>query len=92
VVLGLERSTASHEFINSDSQRPDINFLVIPSPNVDFRSKIEVSSDDSEHVPPDSSRKSLLRYSKIYDLYFSLLLIIENIFRLDVSVADIMLM
>ncbi len=89
VVLGLEGRAAGNEFVNSDSEGPNVHPFIVTASDVDFGGEVEVSADDSQHVPPHSPREGPLRNPEVNYFDLSFLSIVENVLGFDVTVAKV---
>ena len=83
---------ASDKFIESDTGCPHINPLIIASTRKHFRSPIIGCTGDGQELSFVAPIRSFLADAKIDKFYFSFLSIIENIFWLDVPMAEIVRM
>lgn len=68
MILRLERSLPCNKFEDRDTKCPEIDILIIATSNVDFRSQVEVSSDDGQHISSLPSEISFLGDSEIDEL------------------------
>ena len=89
MVLRLERSIPTDYSENGDSQCPKVNSFIVSSPDKDLRSDVVVRPNNGEHVPPGSPQESFLGNAKVDYLYFVLPLVVEDVIRLDIPVANI---
>ena len=85
----FKRCVASYEFVDHYAESPDVYSLIVASTNVDLRSEIEVGSDDSQHISPDSPRESLFGNPKVNDFNLSRALVVEDVFRFNVSMENV---
>ena len=60
VILRLEGSVASDELVDSDSECPEVDTLVVTAPDINFRSEVQMGADDGEHVAALSPQEGLL--------------------------------
>lgn len=90
MILRLEGGRACNKFEHCNTQRPEINSLIISPSEIDFRRKKEVSANNGQHISPDPPQKGLLGYAKINNFDPAILLVIQNILRFDISMTDIM--
>ncbi len=89
MVLGLERSVAGDETVDSDSEGPEVDAFVVAAAEVDLGGEVEVGADDGQHVSPHSAREGLLRDPEVDDFDPALLCVVENVLGFDVAVADV---
>jgi hypothetical protein len=92
VIFGLKRSDILDELIDKHTEGPEVNPFIIASASEHFRSTVVGRASHREHLFAGSSMKALATAAKINQdgpLIFS---IIQNVFRLDVSVTDVSLM
>ena len=89
VILWLEWGSTSNKFVNCYSKCPNIDLLIVASPQIYFRSEVEMSTNNCQHISPNSPQKSFFWYSKINNFYFTLILVKKNILRLNISMTNI---
>ena len=89
VILRLKRRFSCDKLVDSDSERPQIDSLVIAASEIDFRGQIEVRPYNSQHVSSSPSEEGLFADAEIDQFDLLVLLIVEQVFRFDVPVADI---
>jgi len=89
VVLGFEGGLPSDQLEDGHSQRPEVDALIIAPAEVDLRGEVAVAADDGEHLPLFAHLEGLLGNAEVDDLDGLSLLVVEDVLRLDVAVADV---
>ena len=89
MVLRFKRGIPRNHLINGNTNCPQVNSFIITSANVYLRSKIEMRSNDSEHISSGTSLKSLFSNLKINKFDFLCFAIIKYVFKLDISMANV---
>ena len=92
MVFTLEGSAPCDKFVDSDSDGPNVHFLIIATSSEYLGGKVEVGSNYGEHVSPLPSLKSFLANSKVNNFDSLHDRIVEYILGLDVPMTNISLM
>lgn len=87
-ILGIKGAMTGEQLIDCDSCRPLIDHIVINSSSEKLGSLVKARSSASQHLLNNPASHSFLALSKISDLYFLVLLIVQNILRLNIPMAS----
>jgi hypothetical protein len=90
VIFRLKRCDFFDELIDKNTKGPEINPLIIASTSEHFRSTVVGRASHREHLFAGSSMKALATAAKINQDGLFILPIVQNVFRLDVSVTDML--
>lgn len=89
VVLAFEGSDPCHEFVDGDAESPHVYLFVVASPLEHFWGSVVGSASKSEHISFDSPFDEFFADAKINQFDALLVEVVEDVFRFDVPVADL---
>ena len=90
VIFRLKRCDFFDELIDKNTKGPEINPLIIASTSEHFRSTIVGCSSHRQHLFTRAPMKAFATTAKINQDGLFILSIVQNVFRLDVSVTDML--
>lgn len=90
-VLGVKRITALNQLTQYNSNRPYVNLFIISPSAEHLRCFVEKIPCGSKHVGLDESNDCFFTDSEVDNFELLLCPIIKNVLRLDISVANVLL-
>jgi hypothetical protein len=88
VICRLKGRSPHHQLVDSCAERPKIHSFVIPSALKHLGCPVKQRPRDCEHVDLSAPVQHFATNPKIDYLHHFLLLVVENVLRLDVPVAN----
>ena len=90
VIFRLKRGDFFDELIDKDTEGPEVDPFIIASTSEHLRSTIVGGSSHRQHLFTSAPMKAFATAAKINQDGLHILSIVQNVFRLDVSVADML--
>jgi hypothetical protein len=90
VIFRLKRGDLFDELIDKDTKGPEVDPFIIASTSEHFRSTIVGCSSHRQHLFTRAPMKAFATTAKINQDGLIILSIVQNVFRFDVSVADML--
>ena len=88
MILTFKRSPAGNQLENGDASRPNINFLVVPTPAEHLRRPVKESAGNSKHIHGNSPPFMFPADAKINQFQFFSEWIVKNILGFDVPMSN----